>query len=76
MFSRRTLHQCLIDLGMKVLDEDGLKAVMISKNDDGDVQITLIEGGDESKKVRFGRINGQTRQLTRDHPKSIPSQVA
>jgi len=36
MFGRRTLKQCLTELGCKLLDAENIKAVMISKNDDGD----------------------------------------
>jgi len=66
MFGRRTLKQCLTELGCKLLDAENIKAVMISKNDDGDVQITLVEGKDESHKVKFGHIDHQSRQLVRE----------
>ena len=76
MFRRRTLHQCLVELGLRVLDSDDLKAIMISKNDDGDVQITLVEGKEQSHKVRFGRINSSTRELVRDELKATASRAA
>ena len=52
MFRHRTLKQCLMDLGCKLLDGDDLKAVMISKNDDGDMQITLSKV--RTSRTRFG----------------------
>ena len=67
MFGRRTLEQCLAELGSKLLDADDLKAIMISKNDDGDVQITLVEGKDESHKVKFGHIDHHSRKLVREN---------
>ena len=63
MFRRRTLNQCLVELSVRVLEADDLKAVMISKNEDGDVQITLIEGREVSHKVKFGRIDHKTGML-------------
>lgn len=39
---------------------------MLSKNEDGDVQITLVEGREDSHKVKLGRINNATRELIRD----------
>jgi hypothetical protein len=63
MFRKPTLKMCLEQLGLLVLDDDALKAVMISKNEAGDVVITLVEGIEESHKVKFGRIDRRTRVL-------------
>lgn len=66
MFRRRTLNQCIVELGLNLLDSPDLKAIMLSKNEDGDVQITLVEGREDSHKVKLGRINNATRELIRD----------
>jgi hypothetical protein len=63
MFDKRTLEKCLRQLGLRMLDDEALKAVMISKNEAGDVVITLVEGIEESHKVKFGRIDRQSRTL-------------
>ena len=63
MFRKPTLKMCLQQLGLQVLDDEALKAVMISKNEAGDVVITLVEGIEESHKVKFGRIDRQSRTL-------------
>jgi hypothetical protein len=68
MWRRRTLEECLKELGTHLLDSEGLKAVMMSKNDDGDVLITLVEGIEESHKVKFGRVDHRSRCLERLHP--------
>ena len=71
MFRRRTLNQCLVELGVRMLEAVELKAVMISKNDDGDIQITLVEGREESHKIKFGRIDHTTRTFVRGEGKII-----
>ena len=63
MFRKPTLKMCLQQLGLQVLDDEALKAVMISKNEAGDVVITLVEGIEESHKVKFGRIDRRSRNL-------------
>ena len=63
MFRKPTLKMCLQQLGLQVLDDEALKAVMISKNDAGDIVITLVEGIEESHKVKFGRIDRRSRTL-------------
>jgi hypothetical protein len=63
MFRKPTLKSCLKQLGDHLLNNDDLKAVMMSKNEDGDVVITLVEGIEESHKVRFGRIDWRSRTL-------------
>jgi hypothetical protein len=68
MWRRRSLEECLKDLGTHLLDTEGLKAVMMSKNDDGDVFITLVEGTEESHKVKFGRVDRHSRTLERFRP--------
>ena len=57
MFGKPTLTSSLRQLGDQLLDNAALKAVMISKDDAGDIVITLVEGIDESHKVKFGRID-------------------
>ena len=76
MFRRRTFDQCLVELGLNLVDSDCLKAVMISKNDDGDVQITIVEGKEVSNKVKFGRIDKRTRQLIPEGRKRAESEAA
>jgi hypothetical protein len=68
MFGKRTLRMCLQQLGLRMLDDEALKAVMISKNEAGDVVITLVEGIEESHKVKFGRIDRQSRTLIPNSP--------
>ena len=68
MERKRTLEECLTELGTYLLDSEGLKAVMMSKNEDGDVLITLVEGIEESHKVKFGRVDHRSRSLERVHP--------
>jgi hypothetical protein len=63
MFRKPTLKMSLQQLGLQVLDEEALKAVMISKDAAGDVVITLVEGIEESHKVKFGRIERRSRML-------------
>ena len=63
MFRKPTLKMSLQQLGLQVLDDEALKAVMISKDEAGDVVITLVEGIEESHKVKFGRIERQSRTL-------------
>jgi len=65
MWRRNTLEECLKALGTHILDSEGLKAVMMSKNDDGDVLISLVEGIEESHKVKFGRVDHRSRCLVR-----------
>ena len=68
MFRKPTLKMCLQQLGLQVLDDEALKAVMISKNEAGDIVITLVEGIVESHKVKFGRIDRQSRTLIAHSP--------
>jgi hypothetical protein len=63
MFRKPTLKMCLQQLGLQVLDDEALKAVMISKDEVGDVAITLVAGIEESHKVKFGCIDRQSRTL-------------
>jgi hypothetical protein len=72
MFRKLTLKMSLQQLGLQVLDDDALKAVMISKNEAGDVVITLVEGIEESHKVKFGRIDRRLRTLIPDAPEREP----
>jgi hypothetical protein len=60
-----TLEASLEQLGKELLDNPLLKAVMMSKDDSGDVLITLVEGIEESHKVKFGRVDRYARVLTR-----------
>ena len=61
MFGKPTLASSLKQLGDQLLDNEALKAVMISKDDAGDIVITLVEGIEESHKVKFGRIDRRSR---------------
>ena len=58
MFGKPTLASSLKQLGDQLLDNEALKAVMISKDD---IIITLVEGIEESHKVKFGRIDRRSR---------------
>ena len=75
MWRRRTLEECLKELGTHLLDSEGLKAVMMSKNEDGDVLITLVEGIEESHKVKFGRVDHRSRSLERHRQPRLRSQT-
>jgi hypothetical protein len=68
MFRKPTLKSCVKQLGDQLLDNEDLKAVMMSKSEDGDVIITLVEGIEESHKVRFGRIDWRSRTFTPHTP--------
>jgi hypothetical protein len=68
MFGKPTLTSSLKQLGDQLLDNAALKAVMISKDDAGDIVITLVEGIDESHKVKFGRIDRRSRAFTPHTP--------
>jgi len=63
MFRKPTITMSLQQLGLQVLDDEALKAVMISKDEAGDIVITLVEGIEESHKVKFGRIDRRSRTL-------------
>ncbi len=73
MLSRLTLDECLVQLGKQLLDADDVKAVMMSKDDSGDVLITLVEGREDSHKVKFGRVDHRSRSLVRNDRKDRPS---
>jgi hypothetical protein len=66
VFGKRTLESCLESLGKQLLDTADVKAVMMSKDENGDVVITLVEGRQESHKVKFERVNQASRSLTRN----------
>ena len=68
MFRKPTLKMSLQQLGLHLLDDEALKAVMISKDEAGDVVITLVEGIAESHKVKYGRIDRQSRTLIPHSP--------
>ncbi len=68
MFRKPTLKMSLQQLGLHLLDDEALKAVMISKDEAGDVVITLVEGIAESHKVKFGRIDRRSRTLIPHSP--------
>jgi hypothetical protein len=65
VFGKRTLEGCLEQLGKELLDSPTVKAVMMSKYDNGDVIVTLVEGVEESHKVKFGRVDHRSRSLIR-----------
>ena len=52
-------------LALALLDSKGIKAVMMAKDERGNVSITLVEGTEESHKVRFGTVERRSRVLTR-----------
>ena len=65
MFRTPAIEATLEQLGTQLLDAAGIKAVMMSRNEDGDVIITLVEGTEESHKVKFGRVDRKSRRLSR-----------
>jgi hypothetical protein len=67
MFRKPTFEACLEQLGKALLAAPTIKAVMMSKNEDGDVIITFVEGTEESHKVKFGRIDRRSGSLSRQH---------
>ena len=52
-------------LALALLDCCDVKAVMMAKDEDGNITITLVEGVEESHKVRFGTVGRRSRILTR-----------
>lgn len=66
MFSKRTLDTCLEQLAKQLLVSADVKAVMMSKDDSGDVLITLVEGREDSHKVKFGRVDHASKSLIRN----------
>jgi hypothetical protein len=74
MFRTSKLEASIEQLGTELLDAVGIKAVMMSKNEGGDVIITLVEGTEQSHKVKFGRVDRTTRTLSRHHmtPPRLP----
>lgn len=65
MLRTPAIEASLEQLATQLLDAVGIKAVMMSKNEDGDVIITLVEGTEESHKVKFGRVDRKSRTLSR-----------
>lgn len=65
MFRTSAIEASIERLGTQLLDAVGVKAVMMSKSEDGDVVITLVEGTEESHKVKFGRVDRKSRTLLR-----------
>lgn len=47
--------------------------MMMSKKEDGDVIITLVEGTEGSYKVKFGRVDRKSRTPARHHTTRAPS---
>lgn len=56
---------CVEQLAAALLDRKDVKAVMMAKDELGNVAITLVEGIEESHKVRFGMVERCSRMLTR-----------
>jgi hypothetical protein len=52
-------------LGVALLDRKDVKAVMMAKDEFGNVAVTLVEGIEDSHKVRFGMVERCSRTLTR-----------
>ena len=65
MSTKLTLDECIEQLGVALLDCKDVKAVMMAKDDAGNIAITLVEGIEESHKVRFGTVERRSRNLTR-----------
>ena len=58
MFRKPTLKMSLQQLGLQVLDDEALKAVMISKDETGDVVITLVEASRNRTRSSSGASGG------------------
>jgi len=69
MFRKRTLDSCIEQLAVQLLDSADVKAVMMSKDDNGDIIITLVEGREDSHKIKFGKVDGRSRSLVRNDRK-------
>jgi hypothetical protein len=65
MPSKGALEGAIEQLGLSMLDSKDVKAVMMSKDDYGNIAITLVQGIDRSHKVRFGSIERCSRTLVR-----------
>ena len=65
MLSNRPLEKSIEQLGVTLLDSQDVKAVMMSKDEAGNVMITLVEGTETSHKVKFGRVERRSRSLVR-----------
>ncbi|MCC7251358.1 hypothetical protein [Hyphomicrobium sp.] len=71
MFRMPKFEACVEQLGKALLETPTIKAVMMSKNEDGDVIITFVEGIEDSHKVKFGRVDRQSCALSRhDAPRA------
>ena len=51
MFRKKSFETHIETLGVALLDHQNVKAIMMSKNEIGDVVVTLVEGMEESHKV-------------------------
>ena len=70
MFRKPSFEARLEQLGKALLEAPTIKAVMMSKNEDGDVIITFVEGTEESHKVKFGRVDRCSGSLSRHHART------
>ena len=70
MTTNGAFNKCIERLGVALLDQKDVKAVMMARDDFGNVAITLVEGIEESRKVRFGVVERCSRILSR-HQASV-----
>lgn len=70
MATKLPFDSCVERLGVALLDRKDVKAVMMAKDEFGNVAITLVEGIEESHKVRFGTVERCSRVLTRSAAQS------
>jgi len=70
MATKLPWDSCVEQLGVALLDRRDVKAVMMAKDEFGNVAITLVEGIEDSHKVRFGMVERCSRMLTRCATKS------
>lgn len=69
--ARTELESAIEDLALALIDSGDIKAVMMSKDDYGNVRITLVEGRETSNKVHFGTVEHASRRLRRTHDMQI-----
>jgi len=70
MSTKLLFEKCVEQLGLALLDRRDVKAVMMAKDEFGNVAITLVQGIEESHKVRFGTVEQCSRMLMRSGGKS------
>ena len=65
MARKHAFDECVERLAVALMDHVEIKAVMMGKDEFGNVAISFVEGIEESHKVRFGVVERCSRLLTR-----------